>query len=249
MGRSLDELITVGYLSEWDFRPMVTKEGYKLILLPGDELLHVLAISQRKQLLNEKRSFEANDDEQAAIRALLDRGVSSAKATTLTRTHDPLVIMDQIEYAEFLISQDKRRKFDNPAGFIIYSVENGVPVPTNFVTSRRRKEQEQRARIELEDQAKAFAREQEYEAWRDQQVNAELSRRFPETVLATKIKQLVRERVRSDERFGRMLPEQQQAMALQLLRAELRNEIALPSFEDWQQSFHQMPLFSASSGH
>jgi hypothetical protein len=100
----------------------------------------------------------------------------------------------------------------------------------------------------LEDQAKAFAREQEYEAWRDQQVNAELSRRFPETVLATKIKQLVRERVRSDERFGRMLPEQQQAMALQLLRAELRNEIALPSFEDWQQSFHQMPLFSASSG-
>ena len=245
MGRSLDELISVGYLSEWDIRPMVTKEGYKLVLLPGDELLHVLAISQRKQLLNEKPSLDVTSDEQAAMQALLDRGVSPAKATTLARTYDPLGIIDQIEYAEFLISQDKRRKFDNPAGFIIYSVENSVPVPTNFVTSRKRKEQEQRARVELEEQAKAFACAQEYEAWYDQQVNTEVSRRFPEAVLTSKIKQLIRERGRSDERFGRMLPEQQKAMALQLLRAEVRTEMALPSFEDWQRSCDQMPLFSA----
>lgn len=47
MGRSLDELVSIGYLSEWEVRSMTTKEGYKLVLSPGDSFLHVLALSYR----------------------------------------------------------------------------------------------------------------------------------------------------------------------------------------------------------
>ena len=144
MGRSLDELKGVGYLSKWDIKPMSTKEGYKLVLLPGDELLYVLSISQRKQIAEQcETEIELNESQQSAITALLNRGVSPAKANSLTRHHDPALIIDQIEYAGFLIESDRRGKFDNPAGFIIYTIENQIPIPTNFVTSRRRREREE----------------------------------------------------------------------------------------------------------
>src|SRR4051794_11855654 len=50
MGKSLDELTSIGYLSKWDVKPMMTKSGYKLLLSPGEEVLRVLAITQKKQL-------------------------------------------------------------------------------------------------------------------------------------------------------------------------------------------------------
>ncbi len=90
MGRSLNELIEVGYLSKWDIKPMSTKEGYKLVLLPGEELLHVLAVSQRKQLMDQRKANVTIDTtQQAAVNALLERGVSPVKAASLSRQHDP----------------------------------------------------------------------------------------------------------------------------------------------------------------
>lgn len=35
IGHSLDELGTIGYLRKWDIKPMVSKDGYKLVLEPG----------------------------------------------------------------------------------------------------------------------------------------------------------------------------------------------------------------------
>ncbi len=121
MGRSLDELAAVGYLSEWDLKLMTSKEGYKLVLLPGKQLAHVLALSVRKQLEDSPGTDPQWSDEQAeALKTMEDRGISRAKAIELLGQFSAALIQDQIEYADHLLASDRRRKVDNPAGFIIY---------------------------------------------------------------------------------------------------------------------------------
>ena len=244
MGRSLDELVNVGYLSKWDIKPMSTKEGYKLVLLPGEELLHVLAISQRKQI-GEQTDNEPGftEAQQTAINAMLERSISSAKANTLARLHEPETIIDQIEYAEFLISRDRRGKFDNPAGFIIYTIENQISVPTSFVTSRRIRQDEELAKKQHEQEARTLGLQLEHDEWLDKRIEEEIKARYPGPDLKKKIKNVVAQRIRADERFRQMAAQHQEVLALQFLRQETREEMALPSFQAWCRERHQLNLF------
>lgn len=245
MGKSLDELVDVGYLSGWDIKPMSTKEGYKLVLQPGEQLLHVLAVSQRKQISEKSEGVpELNETERLALNTLLQSGVSPAKAEALIRQHDPKTILHQVEYAGFLIARDRRQKLENPAGFIIYTIENEVPVPTSFVTPRRLQEQEEKAQKEqLERETQLFKLQFEYEEWVESQVEKELSTRYPGTGLKKKIKEVILQRGRMDERFSRMSTVHQEALALQFLRKDVQEEIELLSFDQWRHERHQMSLF------
>lgn len=244
MGRSLDELNSIGYLSKWDIRPMVTKAGYKLVLEAGEEVLRVLAISQRKQLSNEASTPpNLTETQEAGLKALLDRGVSRPKANGLVRNHPPEILVDQIEYAEFLIERDKRNKIENPAGFIIYLIENDVPVPTDFVTSRRQKDEEERQNIEQDSSHRLFRLEEQYNSFVQQEVDRVLAEQFPGEELAKKIKEVVKQRRRSDEIFDTMHPTQQGTLARQLLRHEVQRNLVLPAFENWCKAQPQMDLF------
>jgi hypothetical protein len=244
MGLSLDELIQVGYLSAWDIRPMVTKDGYKLILLPGDELLHVLAISQKKELDGHNAGPTVAKVSQDALNALIERGISPVKANVLAQNHDSQTILDQIEYAEFLMAEDRRRRFDNPAGFIIYTIENSVPVPSRFVTARKRKQQEHEAVAQVEQRSQHLDLEQLYSEWVDSRLDAELQQRFPGEKLEAAVKQIIKRQIVCDDRFGAMVPKQQRNIAIQFLKRDLREELPLPSIEEWRRSTDQLGLFS-----
>jgi hypothetical protein len=250
MGRSLDELIQIEYLSTWDIVPMSTKPGYKLVLSPGDELLRVLAISQRKELedgetsaLMELATPELDAAQRAAVAALVERGVSASKAELLARRHDAESIPDQIEYSESLMANGGRKKFENPAGFIIYMVENGVEVPASFVTSRRRREKEKTAQQQLEREVQLHGMRIQYEDWANAQIDAEIERRYSGPTLKNKIKEVVSHRMRHHAQFGRMTAEQKDAIAVQFLRRDLKDELALPSFEQWCHERTQFALF------
>jgi hypothetical protein len=251
MGRSLDELASVGYLASWDIRPMVTKEGWKLVLKAGDELLHVLAISQRKSLA-ERGAMEVQPEVQtdaqweAARQAMEERGISPAKAQSLLRNADPKMVLDQVEYAEYLISRGKRSRIENPAGFIIYLVENQIPVPGDFPSSRRIRTQEDH-REELSAAERDLHRtrlEEDYEAFIAQRVEEEINRLYPGAARMKQIRYIVSSQVRVDERFRGLTPAQQQPVAEQMLRREVRQATALLSFEEWCESTDQLSLFS-----
>lgn len=251
MGRSLDELIEIGYLSTWDIRRMVTKEGFKLVLMPGSELLHVLAISQRKALVDGAgggtvalAAAEQPDEKQMlAVQALMDRGISEAKATALARREDPEVILDQIEYAEHLMARDRRGKIENPAGFIIYSIENRVPVPSNFASSRKIRRQREAEAEAAEASLHRIRLEEKYEEYVRERVDEELRSRYPGAELQGQIRQVISDRVRHDERFAHLPPRQQVPVAEQFLRQEIRETLVLPAFDEWCESTEQLRLF------
>jgi hypothetical protein len=76
-------------------------------------------------------------EQQRCLQSLTERGISAHKAASLVARSSPNSILDQIEYAEYLLARDRRKKIDNPAGFIIYVIENQIQIPANFPTSRR----------------------------------------------------------------------------------------------------------------
>ncbi len=249
MGRSLDELISIGYLSKWDIRRMVTKEGFKLVLLPGSELLHVLAISQRKGLIENGNlggsaiAEQPDEQQMTAVQALMERGISEAKAQALARREDPDTILDQIEYAEHLMTRDRRGKIENPAGFIIYSIENRVPVPSNFASSRKIRRQREIEAEQAENSLHRIRLEEKYEEFVRTRVDEELRTRFPGAELQKQIRVVIAERVRHDERFSHLASKQQVPVAEQFLRQEVRESLVLPVFEDWCETHQQLNLF------
>ena len=244
MGRSLNELVEVGYLSTWDVRPMSTKAGYKLVLSPGQELLDILSVSQRKQVTGKTSSACQSDErEQAAVEALLAIGVSPTRASTLAKQFDPETIVDQIEHVAFLVSRDRRGAFENPAGFVIYSIEQQIPIPAGFVTSRRKRElldKEQRSNEEMDERYLLLS---EYEQWKQQCVDREFSRRFTPEEQAVKIKSCANKTARTDANFKKMSPQQQEELIIRLLKRELQDEMDFLSFEAWAKKHDQPGLF------
>jgi hypothetical protein len=78
----------------------------------------------------------------AWVTELVQRGITERKARQLALDiPDEQPVFDQIEYAEYLIQQDHRgrAKISNPAGFIIWAIENNLSVPAEFETSRKRR--------------------------------------------------------------------------------------------------------------
>ncbi|MHB1743746.1 MAG: replication initiator protein A [Acidobacteriaceae bacterium] len=244
IGLSLDELVRIKYLSKWDIQPMTSKQGYKIVLSPGQELLRVLAASQRRQLADKKPDHgEVTNIQQTAINHLIEHGVLPAKAQDLVQTYDTETIIDQIEYADFQLTNDRRGKIANPAGFIIYSIENGLPIPSQFITSRRRREQEERSKKEKERESQKNALESRYIEWRDQQLQLEVENRYPKKELDERVKEIASQRSRTDPLFSKVPQPQKLMLALHLLRKEVNEDLALPTLEEWIEGQRQISLF------
>lgn len=259
MGLALNELIAIKYLSKWDVQKMTSKAGYKVVLNPGEELLSILdnTRSERREqplglpeLASEQAVRKASAEELEAIELLKKHGVVPAKALKLVAQHGVEVVSDTVEYLATQVSHGKRKTIDNPAGLIIYSIENALPVPATFVTSRKRKAvEEAQTQRHLHDkraaevQSKAMKDEMAYSKWIDEQQDRAVREMYSEEDLAHKITQLCRELSQRDERVRRMPETAKRDVAYRLLRKELAAGTQLPSLEDWQVTNEQTRLF------
>ena len=86
IGKALDEFVEIKYLSKWELRTRVTKNGFKLILFPGQELLQFLDNQkQEKKQTGAKSSDDSvmSDSQMHSLKVLLDQGVLPSKARPL----------------------------------------------------------------------------------------------------------------------------------------------------------------------
>jgi hypothetical protein len=240
MGRSLDELVTVRYLESWDIRPMLTKDGFKLIFMAGEEIKNVLAIARQKQLADSPRTADLGHDQITAAGALMEKGVAQAKARELVQHFDPAKILDYIEYTDSLSARDHKGKITNPPGLLIHSIENQIPFPASFLSSRRIREEERGAAQKADQEKRQRIHQFEYEEWCAARIDEEVAVRFPAVALAQEIQRIVKERVRRD--YPKMIPQHQEEIALQYLRRDLRDELVLPPFDEWHEQTAQLRL-------
>jgi len=152
MGLALNELVSITYLSKWDVQKMSSKAGYKIVMMPGDELLAILnntRSERREQLgavpgrtLGKHEAPSLKPEDQGAVDLLKAQGVLPAKVAKLVIMYGAEVVSETVEYLAAQVAPGRRR-IDNPAGLIIYSLENALPVPVSFMSSRKRRAAEE----------------------------------------------------------------------------------------------------------
>src|ERR1044071_7913365 len=102
----------------------------------------------------------------AWVGELVQRGVAERKARQLALdVADEQPVSDQIEYAEYLIQQDRRGrgKIANPAGFFIWAVESNIAVPQSFETTAKRSWREAREQSDGEQRCAAMEQHLAYQ--------------------------------------------------------------------------------------
>lgn len=241
---SLEELTRIGYLASWELTRTSRNSDFKLNLSPGKRLLSLPTLSA-----------VVNPEERAALEArlpgwvagLVERGVAERKARQLALDiADDQPVSDQIEYAEYLTQQDRRgkRKISNPAGFLIWAIENNLCVPPEFETSRKKRLRESQERSESEQQQRRVQLEIEYDEFCQQQIEKRLKSGYPperlEAALREQMKTIKREQ---PEWFPRIPDATRREVALGRLKAAILVDLNLPNFENWCKLDQQHRLF------
>jgi Replication initiator protein A len=244
MGLALNELVKIKYISKWDVQSMTSKSGYKIVLTPGIELLRVLQNSRPEQRevktpLLEEESGDFPDNE-SAVQLLIKHGIAPTKARQLAERYSSETIAFTVEYFENQVITGKR--VDNPSGIIIWGLENNVPNPNEFVGNRRRD-----GLRHLEDSHKEKTQAFEtlqlaYLKWAERKRKEALDAQYPGSKLQDRLRAIAKDK-RSDPYFARVPETQHSNLAMQILNNEIREAVALPSFEEWRVLHTQINLF------
>jgi Replication initiator protein A len=252
-GPPLDELKKIKYLKDWDVQRMSTKDGFKIVMCAGEELLRVLEMTgsrskeQRLPAVAGGPVKELTDEQKGAMDALVEQGISLSKAKSLAEAYGPDHILNQIDYGLSIVNEDRsnRKKIANPAGFIIHQIENNASVPLDFVTSRKRKVLEAEA---AEKNAEAERGAEEYRhflRWKEDQVNIELNARYTtQAALDEVINTIIQTKVLQYEHGAReWSPNMRKGAAMSRLRNEIENDLILPGLAEWREQHPQGELF------
>jgi Replication initiator protein A len=234
---SLNELMEIGYLSSWDLIRTARGTDFKLELSPGKRLL---SLPNFASVVNPDARAVLDAHLPAWVAELLKRGVVERKARQLALDiPDGQPVFDQIEYADYLIQQDRRGrgKISNPAGFYIWAIENNLSVPAHFETSRAR-------RARTEQTSNMIELTNGYDEFCQQQILKKLESDYPQDRLETALREHLKSVKREQpEWFARVPENTRREVAMSRLKAAIREHLALPSFERWHKQTLQERLF------
>ena len=253
MGLALNELVAIKYLSKWDVQKMSSKAGYKVVMTPGEELLAILENTRSdrreqppalpEQAATEPEIVKLTAVDQEAMELLKHYGVIPAKASKLVLAFGADAVIETVEYLAAQVMDGKRKAVDNPAGLIVYSLENALPVPASFMSSRKRKAAEEAQNRKRLNEQKSFQEQTAYSAWLDDQQDRAVRDHYPASELDDKLSALALTLAQRDERVRRMPEKARRDVAFRMLRKELAAEVEVPSFEEWRTTVEQTQLF------
>jgi hypothetical protein len=241
---SLQELTEIGYLSSWELLRTTRGTDFKLILSPGKRLLSLPNFSN---VVNPEARAALEAGLPAWVSELVHRGVAERKARQLALDiPDEQPVLDQIEYAEYLIQEDRRgrAKISNPAGFFIWAIENSLCVPNEFQTSKKRRLRHEQEQAHSEQRFAMIQLEHDYNEFCQGQIQKQLESNYPddhlETALREQLKAIKREQ---PEWFSRIPEATQREVALGRLKSAVREKLSLPTFKQWSSRNLQRHLF------
>lgn len=241
---ALDELKTIGYLTEWDLDRTVDGRDFKLLLTAGFIFREVQDDSLRQRDDTAQSSFDGD------VKTLVERGVSEKVARrVLFGTAEDTNVQEQIEWIDSIISRDPK-KFENPAGMYVSFIKDGITPPSAFLSSRRRSEKERNEGNQRTTEATEAARraelESRYSEYREEQVNVYIAGLTAEARL-----KLSREARKSAGKyigaFDALTPEQQEDLLNRLAFKAVVDEIPLLTAEEFRNRDHLQQMSLSSS--
>lgn len=241
---SLQELTDIGYLSSWDLVRSSRGTDFKLNLSPGKRLL---CLPNFSTVVNPEARAALEANLPLWVNELVNRGVAERKSRQLALDiPDTQPVLDQIEYAEYLIQQDRRSRgrIANPAGFYIWAVESNLTVPVEFETSRKRQLREAQEKTDGDQQFTLMRLENDYEEF----CQTEITRQVQSEYAGERLEAAIREQMKAIKReqpdwFGRIPDATRREVALGRLRSIVRDSLDLPAFTHWSKRDRQQRLF------
>lgn len=233
VGKALDDLKSMDYLTDWKMVPMQTSKGWKFIMVAGTELNRILKLS-RGGVNAGGSSNEGTVVESPFVLELLSLGVARLTAIELSKLGKEEELLDKLDYINSIIAK-KRDTLFNPAGFAIDSLRKGVTVPSDFITSRKRKQIVEIQQREIEHQNLQGLRAQAYAQWCDEKVQAEIKRLYKPGELEEEIKKRVPAVLVSYPQLKRAKPEVLKQQAKLVIEREVGERLSLPMEDDWME--------------
>jgi len=241
---SLIELTDIGYLSHWDLVRTARGADFKLTLSPGSRLL---GLPNFASAVNPEARAALEARLPAWVGELVKRGVAERKARQLTLdVADDQPVFDQIEYVEYLIQQDRRGRgsISNPAGFLIWAIENNLSVPADFETTRKRRVREAQEQANGSQRSAALQLENDYEFFCEQEIQKRLEADYPaERLGASLVEQMKQIRREQPEWFARVPDATRREVAFGRLKSLVRQSLDLPTREAWSRQNPQQRLY------
>ena len=233
---------------------MSSKQGYKVVLVAGEALLRVLDASrpERREVApvsplavpGRQLRRERSQDEQRAVERLKEFGVLPSKAEDLVAQFGVDSVLDTVDYLSATAFGGKRKSIENPAGLLIYSLENKLPVPATFMSSRKQQAVNEAKQHEASEASRREAELFLYREWLEREQDQIVRAQFSQAELDLKLAQTVRELTESDKRFRNMTSKGKMDFARRTLLKELGAEVVLPGFEEWRAKNLQTSLFN-----
>jgi hypothetical protein len=241
---SLNELVDIEYLSSWDLVRTARGADFKLTLSPGKRLLSLPNFSA---VVNPEARAALEARLPSWVSELIQHGVAERKARQLALdVADEQPVSDQIEYAEHLIEQDRRGrdKIANPAGFLVWAIENNLSIPPDFETSNKRRTRQAREQAANDQRSRTLQLKNEYDAYVEHEIAGHLESDYsPERLESALREQMKAVRREQPDWFARVPDATRREVAMSRLRAGIRESLNLPSFERWVTLHPQQQLF------
>ena len=239
------------YIASVEYRRIIDNQGaadWEMFYTPGSRAfaeheaftalraLRVTTGGQRKA--GEQRSSRTRNPalvpiDPVLLAELTTRGIAERTARDLLANVKPgQRIMDQLEYMDFLISRDRRGRFDNPPGLLISCIRDNVAPPAAFVTSRKKRLQDQTTQVRDAERASRAILQIRYDEYRSEAVRSFISEKLP----PSEYDRLFHEcRLRNRREFRLMTDAQIDDLTHSKIRAQLEKSGQVPmlSFEEF----------------
>ena len=241
---SLTELTNIGYLSSWELTQTARGEDFKLTLTPGSRLL---SLPNFASIANPETRAALEATLPAWVAELVKRGVVDRKARQLALdVAESQPVMDQIEYTDHLIHQDRkgRGNIANPAGLYVWAIEQNLCVPEEFESSSRRSLREATDAAREQEQLRVEEVRQCYRDFCQEQIRTTLEREYRGPKLEAAITEQLRGLKREQSELFERLPETtRREVAFGRLQAAVRERLKLPSLDTWIKTEPQQRMF------
>jgi hypothetical protein len=171
---------------------------------------------------------------EALVRELVRRGVTKSRAEKLLASLPAdQHVLDQLEWGDSLVAKAPAGTYRNPPGFFVHLVQNNVPVPESFETSRKRRIKLEAERDRSEEARERAALELEYEEYRREA----LDRYLEERLTASKRRERYeakRKELLKQLPFAKSWPDEEVREVVQAaLRLEVEGEAGLMGFKEF----------------
>ena len=174
---------------------------------------------------------------------LVRRGVAEIKARELlANIREGQEIIDQIEYVDYLIAKDRKGRLENPPGLLVLYIRDNIMIPTDFVSSRKARLQDQAQQLKDAELAHNAQLEIDYDHYRNTEIE-----RLVADLPTGEYKQIFEQQRRSNKTLYRaMSPQQLDDVTHLTARRELHSQgrLKLLSFEDFVDQQHLQSLES-----